>query len=82
MEKVYLIGGLRSHIGLTGGLFKTVPAEELAAAVLQKIMAKYPFVLGGNGRKYYAAGCVEGRFACHDSGADDRYAVRFCGGFH
>ena len=40
MEKVYLIGGLRSHIGLTGGLFKTVPAEELAAAVLQKIMAK------------------------------------------
>ena len=31
MEKVYLIGGLRSHIGLTGGMFKTVPAEELAA---------------------------------------------------
>ena len=49
MEKVYLIGGLRSHIGLTGGLFKTVPAEELAAAVLQKIMAKYPFVLQADG---------------------------------
>ena len=49
MEKVYLIGGLRSHIGLTGGLFKTVPAEELAAAVLQKIMAKYPVVLQADG---------------------------------
>ena len=49
MEKVYLIGGLRSHIGLTGGLFKTVPAEELAAAVLQKIMAKYPCVLQADG---------------------------------
>lgn len=49
MEKVYLIGGLRSHIGLTGGLFKTVPAEELAAAILQKIMAKYPFVLQADG---------------------------------
>ena len=49
MEKVYLIGGLRSHIGLTGGLFKTVPAEELAASVLQKIMAKYPFVLQADG---------------------------------
>ena len=49
MEKVYLIGGLRSHIGLTGGLFKTVPAEELAAAVLQKIMTKYPCVLQADG---------------------------------
>ena len=49
MEKVYLIGGLRSHIGLTGGLFKTVPAEELAAAVLQKIMEKYSCVLQADG---------------------------------
>ena len=49
MEKVYLIGGLRSHIGLTGGQFKTAPAEELAAAVLQKIMAKYPCVLQADG---------------------------------
>ena len=42
MEKVFLLGGLRSHIGLTGGMFKTVPAEELAAAVLQKVIEKYP----------------------------------------
>jgi acetyl-CoA C-acetyltransferase len=30
-------------------MFKTVPAEELAAAVLQKIMAKYPCVLQADG---------------------------------
>lgn len=42
MERVFLLGGLRSHIGLTGGMFKTIPAEELAAAVLQKVMEKYP----------------------------------------
>ena len=35
MEKVFLLGGLRSHIGLKGGMFKTIPAEELAAAVLR-----------------------------------------------
>ncbi len=42
MDRVYLLGGLRSYIGLTGGRFKTIPAEELAAAVLKKIMEKYP----------------------------------------
>ena len=40
MEKVFLLGGLRSHIGLTGGMFKTIPAEELAAAVLKKVVEK------------------------------------------
>ena len=49
MEKVFLLGGLRSHIGLTGGMFKTIPAEELAAAVLKKIIAKYPCALQADG---------------------------------
>ena len=49
MERVFLIGGLRSHIGLTGGIYKTVPAEELAAAVLQKLIAKYPCVMQADG---------------------------------
>jgi acetyl-CoA C-acetyltransferase len=49
MEKVFLLGGLRSHIGLTGGMFKTVPAEDLAAAVLEKLIAKYPCVLQADG---------------------------------
>ena len=49
MEKVFLLGGLRSHIGLTGGMFKTIPAEELAAAVLKKVIAKYPCALQSDG---------------------------------
>ena len=49
MEKVFLLGGLRSHIGLTGGMFKTIPAEELAAAVLQKVIEKYPCALQADG---------------------------------
>ena len=49
MEKVYLLGGLRSPIGLTGGLFKTVPAEELAATVLRKIAETYPCVRQADG---------------------------------
>ena len=39
MEKVFLLGGLRSH----------VPAEELAAAVLQKVIEKYPCALQADG---------------------------------
>ena len=49
MEKVFLLGGLRSHIGLTGGIFKTIPAEDLAAAVLQKIIEKYPCAVNADG---------------------------------
>jgi acetyl-CoA C-acetyltransferase len=49
MEKVFLLGGLRSHIGLMGGMFKNIPAEELAAAVLKKVIEKYPCVLQADG---------------------------------
>jgi len=49
MERVYIAGGLRSHIGLTGGIFKKVPAEDLAAAVLKKLIEKYPCVLQADG---------------------------------
>ena len=35
MDKVCLIGGLRSYIGLTGGVYRHVPAELLGAAVLK-----------------------------------------------
>ena len=49
MEKVFLLGGLRSHIGLTGGMFKNIPAEELAAAVLGKVIEKYSCALQADG---------------------------------
>ena len=35
MERVYMLGGLRSHIGVRNGIFRDVPAERLAAGVLR-----------------------------------------------
>ncbi|MBR4907703.1 MAG: hypothetical protein IKZ43_01665 [Acidaminococcaceae bacterium] len=49
MNNVFLLGGLRSHIGLTGGMFKTIPAEDLAAAVLKKVIERYPCALQADG---------------------------------
>ena len=53
MDKVCLIGGLRSYIGLTGGVYRHVPAELLGAAVLQAVTEKYNVVpqqiICGNG---------------------------------
>ena len=40
MDKVCLIGGLRSYIGLTGGVYRHVPAELLGAAVLKAVTEK------------------------------------------
>lgn len=41
MSRVYLIGGMRTPIGKTGGFLKEVLPEKLAAALLNKIIAKY-----------------------------------------
>ena len=53
MEKVCLIGGLRSYIGLTGGVYRHVPAELLGAAVLKAVTEKYNVlpqqIICGNG---------------------------------
>ena len=53
MDKVCLIGGLRSYIGLTGGVYKHVPAELSGAAVLKAVTEKYNVVpqqiICGNG---------------------------------
>lgn len=53
MDKVCLIGGLRSYIGLTGGIYKHVPAELLGAAVLKAVTEKYRVlpqqIIAGNG---------------------------------
>ncbi len=40
-EKVYVLGGLRSPIGLKNGAFKNVRPEALGARLLQEIIAKY-----------------------------------------
>lgn len=54
MGKALLAGGLRSYVGVCGGMYKHVPAELLGAAVLRKVLEKYhigrpDYIIGGNG---------------------------------
>ena len=41
MNKVYIAGGLRSHIGIKNGIFRKVLPEKLGAHVLKKLIDKY-----------------------------------------
>lgn len=38
---VYILGGLRSYIGLKNGIYKNVSAEQLGAALLKQLIEKY-----------------------------------------
>lgn len=56
MKHVYVLGGLRSHIGIKGQRFKHLSAEELGAEVLTSLLAKYRLpadqidcIISGNG---------------------------------
>lgn len=55
MERVCIIGGLRSYIGVKNGIYRTVPAEILGAEVLKMLLRKYgildrelDMIAGGN----------------------------------
>lgn len=71
MDKVCLIGGLRSYVGLTGGVYKHVPAELLGAVVLKEVVKKYNAVpqqiIAGNG---VGAGGNIARLAALEAGLD------------
>ena len=41
MNRVFLLGGLRTHIGVRGGIFKTVRPELLGGAVVKKLCEVY-----------------------------------------
>ena len=41
MENVYILGGLRSHIGVKNGIFKNVLPEKLGAQVLKNLISTY-----------------------------------------
>lgn len=41
MENVYILGGLRSHIGVKNGILKNVLPEILGAEVLRNLISKY-----------------------------------------
>lgn len=40
-DRVYLLGGLRSHIGIRYGIFKTVRPEVLGGEILHRVWSKY-----------------------------------------
>jgi acetyl-CoA C-acetyltransferase len=55
MENVWIIGGLRSFIGVKDHMYKNIPAEVLGGEVLKEIIKKYDlsdseidFIIGGN----------------------------------
>lgn len=41
MERVFLINGARSFIGIENGMYRNVPAEQLGAAVLRQVAEPY-----------------------------------------
>lgn len=54
MSQAYILGGLRSYVGVVNGMYRHVPAELLGAAVLREVLAKYQvqepdYIIGGNG---------------------------------
>ena len=54
MDRVYLLGGLRSFVGVVNGMYRHVPAEKLGAAVLRQVVDKYgieqpDYIIAGNG---------------------------------
>ncbi len=52
--EAYILGGLRSYVGVVNGMYRHIPAELLGAAVLRQVMEKYQvqqpdYIIGGNG---------------------------------
>lgn len=50
----YILGGLRSYVGLCKGMYCHIPAEKLGAAVLRQVLDKYDidkpdYIIAGNG---------------------------------
>ena len=55
MKKVWILGGMRSFIGVKDRMYRNVPAEVLGAEVLRAVIEKYQlaecdidFIIGGN----------------------------------
>lgn len=41
MDEVYILGGLRSYIGVENGVYKNILPEDLGAEVLKSLIYKY-----------------------------------------
>ncbi len=55
MDNVYILGGLRSYIGVKDGMYRHVTAEKLGGEVLKEVVSRYHlpadeigFIIGGN----------------------------------
>ena len=60
MENAYILGGLRSYVGVVNGMYRHIPAEVLGAEVLKQVMEKYQqrepdYIIAGNGPSRLAA---------------------------
>ena len=54
MMNAYILGGLRSYVGVVNGMYRHIPAEKLGAAVLRQVMDRYKitepdYIIAGNG---------------------------------
>ena len=45
MDKVGIIGGLRSYIGIENGMYRHISAEQLGAVVLRQVVDRYQLPL-------------------------------------
>ena len=77
MNHVYILGGLRSYIGVKDGMYRHIPAEKLGAEVLREVVSRFElptdaidYIIGGN-----AVG-GGGRVSRADSGGYFGSAVR------
>ena len=41
MNEIYILGGLRSYIGVENGIYKNILPEDLGAEVLKSLIEKY-----------------------------------------
>lgn len=55
MDNVWILGGLRSFIGVKDGMYRKIPAEVLGAQVLKEIKERFTlkdneidYIIGGN----------------------------------
>ncbi len=53
MEEAFILGGVRSPIGLKNGIYRHIPAEDLGAHVIKSCLERYPdirpdLIIGGN----------------------------------
>ena len=86
MNHVYILGGLRSYIGVKDGMYRHIPAEKLGAEVLREVVSRFElptdaidYIIGGNAvgrRQYHASGGTFGRVSRADSGGYFGSAVR------